>query len=251
VNPGALTATTAVFVSTFPMSPGRRFKPHVHDRHQLAWASTGVLSVTTDSGTWVLPPTRALWIPATVRHEVLASGRTTMRALYVGPQRSSKGWIRPTPIAVGPLLAPLIDYLAQPELKASRRRRAEAVLFDLLEPVAVATIEAPMPRDDRAREVAAALCANPADPRGLNEWGRTVGASGRTLARAFLADTGIPFGRWRTRARLQAALPALAAGEPVSNVARRIGYDTPSAFVAAFRRETGLTPGGYFRTLAV
>jgi len=46
--------------------------------------------------------------------------------------------------------------------------------------------------------------------------------------------------------RLQAALPALAAGEPVGNVARRVGYDTPSAFVAAFRRETGLTPSAFF-----
>jgi AraC-like DNA-binding protein len=39
----------------------------------------------------------------------------------------------------------------------------------------------------------------------------------------------------------------LAAGEPVSRVAGRIGYDTPSAFVAAFRRETGQTPGALFK----
>ena len=39
----------------------------------------------------------------------------------------------------------------------------------------------------------------------------------------------------------------LVAGEPVSRVAGRVGYDTPSAFVAAFRRETGQTPGSFFR----
>ena len=147
-------------------------------------------------------------------------------------------------------MAVLIHYLAREELDEARRKHAEWLLFDLLEPVAVATIEAPMPHDDRAYEVAEALCANPADPRTLDEWGRHVGASGRTLARAFLADTGVPFGRWRTQVRLRAALPALAAGEPVSNIARRIGYDTPSAFVAAFHRETGLTPGAYFRTVS-
>ena len=76
---------------------------------------------------------------------------------------------------------------------------------------------------------------------------REAGASERTLARAFLAGTGIPFGRWRTLLRLQAALPALAAGDPVSAVARRAGYDTASVFIAAFRRETGLTPAAYFR----
>jgi AraC-like DNA-binding protein len=56
-----------------------------------------------------------------------------------------------------------------------------------------------------------------------------------------------PFGRWRTLLRLRAALSMLAAGQPVSRVAGRVGYDTPSAFVAAFRRETGQTPGSYFR----
>ena len=50
----------------------------------------------------------------------------------------------------------------------------------------------------------------------------------------------------RTLLRLQAALPLLATGEPVATVARRVGYDTGSAFVEAFHRETGLTPGSYF-----
>lgn len=82
--------------------------------------------------------------------------------------------------------------------------------------------------------------------RTLAEWGHTIGTSERTLARAFVAETGIPFGRWRTLLRLQAALPLLAAGDPVSRVAHRVGYETASAFVAAFRRETGITPAAYF-----
>ena len=94
--------------------------------------------------------------------------------------------------------------------------------------------------------MAQALAEDPADQRTLEQWGRHVGASGRTLARSFLADTGIPFGRWRTLLRLQTALPALAAAEPVGNVARHVGYETTSAFVAAFHRETGMTPTAYF-----
>src|SRR5207248_1446899 len=119
-------------------------------------------------------------------------------------------------------------------------------LTDLLQPVAMATIDLRLPGDGRAREVALALRDCPADKRTLSEWGRQVGASERTLARGFHQGTGVPFGRWRTLLRLQAALPALAAGHPVATVARRVGYDTPSGFVAAFRRETGLTPGSYF-----
>ena len=72
--------------------------------------------------------------------------------------------------------------------------------------------------------------------------------AGRTLARAFLAGTGMTFSQWRRLVRLQAALPELAAGHAVGTVARHVGYQTPSAFVAAFRQETGLTPAAYFRT---
>lgn len=105
-----------------------------------------------------------------------------------------------------------------------------------------------MPGDQRAAEVAAGLLADPADDRTLAEWGRQVGASDRTLARAFQAGTGIAFSQWRRLARLRAALPQLAAGQAVSTVARQVGYQTPSAFVAAFRKEIGLTPAAYFRT---
>ena len=80
-----------------------------------------------------------------------------------------------------------------------------------------------------------------------HEWGHTVGASSRTLARAFLSDTGLSFGRWRTLVRLQASLPHLAEQVPVSAVARLVGYRTTSAYVAAFRAHTGVTPGRYFQ----
>ncbi|HEY3503784.1 MAG TPA: helix-turn-helix domain-containing protein [Actinocatenispora sp.] len=60
------------------------------------------------------------------------------------------------------------------------------------------------------------------------------------------ARTGLSFTDWRTRVRLSAALEHMAAGRSVAQVARRVGYATPSAFVAAFRRQTGRTPGDYF-----
>jgi AraC-like DNA-binding protein len=229
------------------MPAGRVFDWHTHTGHQLAWAASGVLSVRTRSATWVLPPTRALWIPAGLPHETLSSGPATMRTLYIRPERSPVSWTEPTPVAASPLLAEMIGYLGGEGLAAGARGRAEAVLADLLQPVAMTTIDLRLPDDERARQVALALLEHPADKRTLAEWGRVAGASARTLARGFQTGTGMPFGRWRTLLRLQAALPAVAAGEPVSVAARRAGYDTASAFVAAFRRETGSTPAAYFR----
>jgi AraC-like DNA-binding protein/quercetin dioxygenase-like cupin family protein len=238
----------AVFVCTFPMPAGLVFDWHTHTDHQLAWAASGVLMVRTDNATWVLPPTRALWIPAGLRHETLAAGSATMRSLYVRPGLCSIDWPDFTPVAASPLLAELIGYLENAGLDDARRANAEAVLTDLLQPVAMGTVDVRMPSDDRALRVARALAADPADGRTLTQWGREVGASARTLERGFLTGTGVPFGRWRSLLRLQAAIPALATGDPVGAVARRVGYESASAFVAAFRRETGTTPAAYFRT---
>jgi len=239
----------AVIVVTFPMAAGLVFDWHTHSDHQLAWAASGVLTVRTDSATWMLPPTRALWIPAGLRHETLSAGAATMQTLYVRPDLCPVSWPDFTPVVASPLLAELIGYLADPGLDAERRTRAEGVLVDLLRPVPMTAIEVRLPAEERAREVAQALVENPADARSLAEWGREVGASERTLARGFVAGTGIPFGRWRSQVRLQAAISALAAGEPVGNVARRVGYETASAFVAAFRQQTGMTPSMYFRSI--
>ena len=233
-------------VATFPMPAGTVFDWHTHDNHQLAWASSGVLTVLTGNATWVLPPTRALWIPAGLRHETGADGRATMRSLYVKPG-GWPAWTSPTVVAASPLLAELIGYLATDQLDAARRAHAEVLLGDLLTPVAVTTIELRLPSGEPARRVADALRRDPANKQTLAEWGHAVGASERTLARAFVVGAGVPFGRWRTLLRLQAALPLLAAGDAVGRVAVRVGYDRPSAFVAAFRREIGLTPTAYFR----
>jgi AraC-like DNA-binding protein len=229
------------------MTGDTRFDWHSHSDHQLAWAPRGVLVVLTETGTYVLPPTRALWIPGRVPHETRSSGAAIMRSLYLRPSRCPVAWRDPTPVVVGPLLAELIAYLDDEDLGRAARTRAEALVYDLLVPIPTATIDLTLPRDARALDVATALLAGPDDPRTLAEWGREVGASARTLARLFVLDTGLSFGRWRTLARLHAALDLLAKGAPVKAVAPAVGYETTSAFVAAFRAETGVTPGSYFQ----
>jgi AraC-like DNA-binding protein len=245
--PEARSGTETLVVKTFPMVAGTTFDRHSHDDHQLAWATRGVLTVRTDDATWVLPPTRALWIPAGVRHVTAASRAATMQTVYLHPGRCPVDWAAPTPVGVGALLAELIAHLGDSHLDPARRARAEGVLIDLLQPLHVATIELRMPRDPRALDVAAALVREPASKRTLGQWGHEVGASERTLARAFQAETGVSFGRWRTQLRLQAALPTLAEGGSVASASDTAGYESSSAFVAAFRRETGMTPAEYFR----
>lgn len=235
----------AIVVGNFPLASGQWFVPHSHPQHQLAWARRGVLGVAVDDAYWVLPRTRALWLPAGVVHRTGATRDAVLCGLYFEPDRCDLDWTRPTPVAVDGLLSHLFAHLSRENLPDAARLRAEAVVLDLLHPLPATPIDVPDPADDRVRAVADALLADPADPRGLEAHARAVGVSRRTLTRLFVQDTGMNFDRWRTHVRLRAALPLLAEGLPVSRVAHTVGYATPSAFLAAFRRVVGTSPGRY------
>jgi AraC-like DNA-binding protein len=229
------------------LGPRDGFDLHTHDHHQIALAARGVLVVGVAHTSWVLPRNRALWIPAGVPHTAEASGQTTMLSTYVDPKRCPVPWAEPTVVAASGLLGELVAHLSQPALSLGERQRAEAVLWDLMIPLPITTLSPALPVDERARRVADGLLEDVTDHRTLAAWGRDVGASARTLARLFVAETGMGFERWRSTARLAAALPLLAQGSSVNATAYGVGYASPSAFVAAFRREVGTTPADYFR----
>ena len=201
------------------LPPGTWFDWHRHGNHQLAWASHGVLNVDVGDGHWVLPPTRALWVPAGVRHRTGSPAGARVRGIYVDPARCPLTWRQPTLVRVSPLLRELFDHLTDGDLDDGQRARAEAVVFDVAEAVDVIPLGAPRPTDDRASRIADSLMADPADTRTLAEHGATVGASARTLARVFTAETGLGFGQWRTQVRLAASLPLLADGTSLESPA--------------------------------
>src|SRR5581483_2129224 len=88
---------------------------HYHDVPQLVYPSSGVLAISAAAGTWVVPPQRAVWIPARVPHAHRAHGPTQMRTLAfpaapadppLGP-----GPADPAVLAVSPLLREIIIAL--------------------------------------------------------------------------------------------------------------------------------------------
>lgn len=232
-----------------PLAGGSQYETHVHREHQMVWTASSCILVAVGAHTWVLPPTLALWVPAGVKHTTSAPRAAAMRGVFVHPRISSP-WAVPTVIAVTAVVRELIDLLADLELLGPTRERAESLLLDLLRPVYVHTITLPMPVDPRALEVARQLEERPSESLGIERWGRKVGASGRTLSRLFVEETGLTFSQWRTNARMRTALTQLAAGDPITAIAFDAGYSTPSAFITAFRRTTGETPGRYFRDCA-
>ncbi|QIS04994.1 helix-turn-helix domain-containing protein [Nocardia brasiliensis] len=237
---------TAMVFGAGVLPAGFWFETHEHPQHQIAWAARGVIAVEVGQARWVLPATRALWIPGGTRHRTGTADGAEMRGIYLEPARCPVTFAAPTMLRVTRLLHELFDHLTAPDTAAAQRERAEAVIFDLLRPVDVIPVGAQPPTDPRAAQVAAALTRDPADDRTLEAFAAEVATSPRTLARLFVSETGITFGHWRTQVRLAASLPLLAAGLPITRIASRVGYATPSAYVAAFRRAVGVSPGRYF-----
>lgn len=227
---------------------GARTGRHRHQRTQLVFAASGVVSVETAAGSWTVPPQRAVWVPGGEEHELVMRGPVELRSLYFlpdlpgVPRRTAVLWV--TPLARELVLR----LMALPEAAppAPRWRRLTEALLEELQGLDAPALHLPLPADRRARRVAEALLAEPGDGRRLEDWAAQAGAAPRTLLRHFKRDTGLGFAAWRQQARFLAALPRLADGEPVTGVALDLGYDSPSAFVAAFRRAFGTTPGRYF-----
>lgn len=220
--------------------------PHRHPWGQLVYGVSGVIRVALDRAAWIAPPTRAIWVPPGVTHALSMKGQVAMRTLYIAP-----GWAGPLPgeaavLEVEPLLREVILHVLKVGMLAPDRpehARLAGFLVDRLAAARPQDLELPLPADRRARALCDAVQAAPDDRRSLAELAREAGASLRTLQRLFPAETGLSLEAWRQKARLIHGMAILSAGAAVTEAAFDCGYDSVSAFIAAFRRQFGVTPG--------
>ncbi len=246
VRPEDLATPRAVVAFAADYPPGHRIDWHDHARHQFVYATTGVLTLHAETGSWVVPPQFGVWVPAGTRHALAMHGPVALRTLYAAPDAAPLPPARCGVFQMTPLLRELILRLMhRPRLydEAGADGRLVGVLLDELSVLPPAPLHLPWPRDPRAMRVAEAIQANPADQRTQADWACRAGAAERTLARLFVRETGLSFRTWRRRARMLHALHRLAGGASVTATAPDCGYDSVSAFVAAFRHELGDSPG--------
>lgn len=217
-----------------------RWAEHSHPVHELMWTERGVLSVTVGRSSWTVAGTKGIWIPSSVPHSAEATAGTLYRAVFFSTREAPRLAEAPVAVETNPLLRELLRHLAG-DLDDGERSRAEAVVFDVLQPSERGLIVS-IPDDAIAGVVATAVIRRPDDTRSLEAWARELGVSARTVTRAFQASTGMGFSRWVASARIRHAIGLLADGRDVESVAIEVGYTTTAAFGAAFRRITGLSP---------
>lgn len=213
---------------------------HMHPVDELTWVASGHSTVVVDGVPWQLDTRNALLVPAGIEHTVIPRPDSLVFPVLIPGLAKAAGVSRATLIArgaldvyVGVVLQPgLAEEGAIPAAHARIRELLPCLLDD----------RPTLPADDRAREVARAILAAPAEERSLEDWARLCHTSSKTLQRSFRRDTGLTFPQWRQAARLSAARRMLDTGAPVEQVAREVGYAGATPFIEAFRRRYGTTP---------
>lgn len=243
------------------MGHDTQFEPHHHPWGQLAYCGSGLLQVTVAAHapaaalametTTIVPPSRAVWIPPGARHAVSMLEASQLYTLYIDPSVVAPDWQHSRVLVVSALLRELVLGMELPQHAHDEERQRALSTLVLAEMAHAPTqpLGVPMPDpqrgDRRLRALCEAVLNAPAQHATLAEWATHSGASERTLARLFRDELGTGFQRWRQQVVLAHALPMLARGAPVSQVAAASGYASDSAFSAMFRAALGQPPSRF------
>lgn len=237
------------------MPADTHFEPHRHAWSQLAYCASGIVQVTAqraeggDEVTYIVPPSRAVWIAPGALHSVHVLEDARFRTLYMDASVTPTGWAGCRVIVVSPLLRELVSALDRAGLAREREERLTQLVLDEIAHADMHALGVPMPStqsgDKRLRALCEAVLGAPAQRSTLAEWSAEFGASERTMARLFRDELGISYQQWRQQAILAHALPMLARGTPVSHVAAASGYASDSAFTAMFKSAMGQPPSQF------
>jgi AraC-like DNA-binding protein len=246
------------------LAAATRIVPHRHPWAQVAFSATGVLRVTAAHHTYIVPPSRAVWIPPGVEHVVTVVEDAELRTLYLHPHGQGAGpqglgtaspsaadsaWQQCRVLEVSPLLRELVAQLqAVPEtaLHGEREHHLARLVQDELCRARPVPLGVGLPQDKRLRALCEAVLDDPARHASLPAWAAESGASVRTVARLFRSELGTTFAEWRQQVLLAKALSMAARKRPMAHIAAELGYASASAFSAMVRRSVGVPPSRFF-----
>jgi AraC-like DNA-binding protein/quercetin dioxygenase-like cupin family protein len=242
-------STAGVHLVARDYPKGMRIDLHTHRESQLIYAAKGTMQVTTPKGRWLVPPDRAVWVPAGLEHIIDLLSDIEMRTLYfdlpwLKQEQHDEGLTSEFVVRVSPLLHQAILALFDPRNTEARTELlVRLVMLELHQTEESATF-VPLPREARCRRAAMIVLDDPTSPYDIDTLAREVGTSARTLSRLFSTETELSFKSWCQRARIAAAIRRLSTDADVSvkQLAAQLGYASVPAFSAAFRQVTGRTP---------
>ncbi|MFS3126853.1 helix-turn-helix transcriptional regulator [Nocardioides sp. Bht2] len=211
--------------------------------HQLFHSPNGALSVRRGGATHFAAADQCIWVRKGVVAEV--SGFDVQTVIRVCIRRAPDELTAHSAavLDVDAELGGLLEKVSRPGLSSAAGLEARQQILSRLAANADrrGTLTHATAPKGPAREVARAILHDPADNTDLATWADRMHVSTKTLQRSFQGSFGASFSDWRTRTRLHASL-ALLPHASVTETAHRVGYGSPSAYIAAFSKEFGSSP---------
>ncbi|WP_420992759.1 AraC family transcriptional regulator [Cupriavidus sp. 30B13] len=234
----------SAMAKSFPL--GTLNPRHAHRRAQLVFAVSGVMELSTAGCHWLIPPQRALWVPAGTEHEMRARTDVELRTLWVRVEDVTVPLPSvPTLVYVTPLLRELIVRAVELPIEdgvAGAAAQIISLIFSELHFVPPGEFHLPRVSDPRLVRVETQFKQNPGDTRGLEEWAAIANMSARTFTRHLKDETGLSFADWRQQIRLTEAMVRLVGGESITSIALSLGYENTGSFSRMFKRAMGVSP---------
>lgn len=218
---------------------------HSHSRDQFTFISHGILTVTTQTSTIIVPQGNAVWIPRGTVHTATASGRIDLYSLYFETADFDHFPDGCAAFHVSDMFPLLISRIIKQQNPNSYSAVSNALLVLFQEELASARrvyMDIPMPPNKRLRKICDEIIRRPDVARPKAELARLGNMSLRTMSRLFQSELQLSYLEWTRMALVTIAITKLSKGVPVSNVAVDLGYESTSAFTAMFRRHTGRRP---------
>ncbi len=247
------------------LSTDTRVVPHRHPWGQLALSRTGVVRLTVNNGSFIVPPSRALWIPPGVEHALTVLEDAALSTLYFHqprgrfgprlPRAQDAAWRQCRVLEVSDLLRALVremDVQADGEgpppsaAQLQREKLIGALVLDELRRARPVRLGVDLPADKRLLSLCRAVLDDPTRHTTLQAWAHDAGASARTVARLFRSELGTSFVQWRQQVLLARALSLAARKRPMASIAAELGYASASAFSAMVKRAVGAPPSRFF-----
>lgn len=230
------------------MPENATYPRHSHPWGELVYSYSGLMEISLTDGHYLAPPQYAVWLPPNVVHRGLNRHAAVHCSLYVDRALCELLPEQTTALEISPLLRSMLEHLREEEGNdhgSPERLRFLQVVVDLITAAPRVGTYLPWSTDVLLEPILAHLQEDPSDNRSLAEYGRISNTTERTLIRRCLRDLGMPFAEWKQRLKVVKAMPMLEANETVEHISSALGYSNASAFIAMFKRMTGVTPDEY------
>lgn len=226
--------------------PDWELAEHQHLKSQFLITFSGLITIETGDGIWMVPPNTAIWIPPHVMHRGRSFGFSSGYVVFIDDHFTKQNQyleMYQVPAFLKALLIRVSEI--EHEYTSLEDDRLIHCLLDEIKNAPVQALNLPIPKDIRLKKITTTLIEQPELHHSLATWAKLICMSERNFTRLFKNETGLSVQQWRRQLHVLLALQWLSEGWSVHQIAEKLAYDSDSSFIVMFKKMMGISPKRY------